>query len=58
MAPSGFVPDKRRHSSHVISHEERCPCHLVLPGEFLSCVIFPVGADFFLDQKNLRIGQI
>ena len=52
------VPDRRGYLAHVVSNEERSSCHHVLPGQFLSLFRSTVGADFFLDPKNLRTGRI
>jgi hypothetical protein len=53
------VPDKRGYPAHVVSYEERRPCHPILQGDFLKSYFrFIAEADFFLDQKDLRTGQI
>ena len=53
------VPDKRGYPAHVVSYEERRPCYPILQGNlFLSHFRFIFGAHFFLDQKDLRTGQL
>ena len=61
VALSNFVesrPNKREYQAHVVSHEKRCPRHLVLQGEFPIRFVSLVEVDVFLDQKILRTGQI
>lgn len=54
---SGCVPNRRGYPTHVMPHEEGCPCHPVLQGDFLSSVTYSTEADLFLDQKMLRVGK-
>jgi hypothetical protein len=50
VALSTFIegdPNKRGYPGHVVSHEERRPCHPVLQGELLLRLIFLVEVNFF-----------
>jgi len=46
---SNSRPNRRQYQAHVVSHEERRPCHLVLQGDFPFCVVSPVEVDVSLD---------